>query len=101
MWRKRRNGKTDEIKKICISHGAVLAEDVAEFFGATYKGEQTVNFGTVSIISFNGNKIITGSSHGILLTNDEEAAKKSGNGLLNQANRHHDISMRSWYKIIG
>lgn len=51
-------------------------EDAAESFGATYKGEQTGNFGTVGVISFNGNKIITGSSGGMLLTNDEEAAKK-------------------------
>nr|WP_288723680.1 aminotransferase class V-fold PLP-dependent enzyme [uncultured Sellimonas sp.] len=69
-------GKIDEIKKICNSHGAVLVEDAAESFGATYKGEQTGNFGTEGIISFNGNKIITGSSGGMLLTNDEEAAKK-------------------------
>ena len=44
--------------------------------GATYKGEQTGTFGTYNCISFNGNKIITGSSGGMLLTDSEEAANK-------------------------
>lgn len=69
-------GKIDEIKEICDKHGAVLIEDAAESLGATYKGVQTGNFGTYGIISFNGNKIITGSSGGMLMTNDEEAANK-------------------------
>ena len=68
-------GKIDEIKAICDKHGAVLIEDAAESFGATYKGKQTGSFGKYNIISFNGNKIITGSCGGMLLTNDEEAAK--------------------------
>ena len=69
-------GKIDEIKKICEKHGAVLIEDAAESLGATYKGKQTGNFGDYNIISFNGNKIITGSAGGMLLTNDKEAAEK-------------------------
>ncbi len=69
-------GKMEEIQEICGKHGAVLVEDAAESLGATYKGRQTGTFGTYSIISFNGNKIITGSSGGMLLTDDEEAAKK-------------------------
>lgn len=69
-------GKIDEIKELCDKHGAVLIEDAAESLGATYKGVQTGNFGTYGIISFNGNKIITGSSGGMLMTNDEEAANK-------------------------
>lgn len=68
-------GKIDEIKKICDEHNAVLIEDAAESFGSTYKGKQTGSFGTYNIISFNGNKIITGSCGGMLLTNDESAAK--------------------------
>ena len=68
--------KIDEIKAICDKHGAVLIEDAAESLGASYKGVQTGNFGQYNIISFNGNKIITGSSGGMLLTNDEEAANK-------------------------
>ena len=68
--------KMDEIKAICDQHNAVLIEDAAESLGASYKGVQTGNFGNYNIISFNGNKIITGSSGGMFLTDDEEAAKK-------------------------
>lgn len=68
-------GKIDELKAICNKHGAIIVEDAAESFGATYKGEQTGKFGTYNVISFNGNKIITGSCGGMLLTNDEKAAK--------------------------
>ncbi|MBQ8857410.1 MAG: aminotransferase class V-fold PLP-dependent enzyme [Lachnospiraceae bacterium] len=69
--------KVDEIKAICEKHGAILIEDAAESLGATYKGVQTGNFGKYNVISFNGNKIITGTTGGMLLTNDEEAAKKA------------------------
>lgn len=69
-------GKIEEIKRICDQHGVVIIEDAAESFGATYKGKQTGTFGNYNAISFNGNKIITGSSGGMLLTDDEEAAKK-------------------------
>ncbi len=68
-------GKIDEIKAVCEKHGATIVEDAAESFGATYRGIQTGSFGTYNVISFNGNKIITGSSGGMLLTNDEKAAK--------------------------
>lgn len=69
--------KIDEIRTICEKHGAILIEDAAESLGATYKGVQTGNFGKYSIISFNGNKIITGSTGGMLLTDDEDAAQKA------------------------
>ncbi len=69
--------KLDEIQKICKKHNAILIEDAAESFGATYKGKQTGSFGNYNCISFNGNKIITGSSGGMLLTNSETAAKKA------------------------
>ena len=69
-------GKIDELKAICDGHGAIIIEDAAESLGATYKGRQTGTFGTYNCISFNGNKIITGSSGGMLLTDDEEAANK-------------------------
>ena len=69
-------GKVDEIRKICEVHDAILIEDAAESLGATYKGRQTGQFGNYNAISFNGNKIITGSAGGMFLTNDEEAAKK-------------------------
>ena len=69
-------GKIDEIKAICNKHGAVIVEDAAEALGATYKGQQTGTFGSFNCISFNGNKIITGSSGGMLLTDSKEAANK-------------------------
>ena len=68
--------KLDEIREICDEHGAILIEDAAESFGATYKGVQTGTFGQYNAISFNGNKIITGSSGGMFLTDDFEAANK-------------------------
>ena len=68
--------KMDEIREICEKHGAVIIEDAAESLGATYKGIQTGTFGEYNAISFNGNKIITGSSGGMLLTDDGEAANK-------------------------
>ncbi|WP_029175971.1 DegT/DnrJ/EryC1/StrS family aminotransferase [Streptococcus suis] len=68
--------KIDEIRAICDRHGAVLIEDAAESLGASYKGQQTGTFGQHSVISFNGNKIITGSSGGALLTTDLKAANK-------------------------
>lgn len=69
-------GKVEEIREICNRHGAVIIEDAAESLGATYKGVQTGTFGDYNAISFNGNKIITGSSGGMLLTDDLEAANK-------------------------
>ncbi len=69
-------GKVEKLKEICDRHHAVIIEDAAESMGATYKGVQTGTFGKFNAISFNGNKIITGSSGGMLLTDSEEAAKK-------------------------
>ncbi len=69
--------KYDEICAIAEKHGAIIIEDAAESFGATYKGRQTGTIGTYNAISFNGNKIITGSSGGMLLTDDLTAANKA------------------------
>lgn len=69
--------KIDEIREICRSHGATLIEDAAESLGAEYKGVQTGTFGDFNCISFNGNKIITGSSGGMLLTDCLWAADKA------------------------
>lgn len=66
-------GKISEVQDVCKRYGALLIEDAAESLGATYKGGQTGNFGEYSAISFNGNKIITGSSGGMFLTNSKEA----------------------------
>ena len=70
-------GRVDEIKRICERHGALLIEDAAEAMGATVNGRQCGSFGDYSAVSYNGNKIITGSSGGCLLTNDLEVANKA------------------------
>ena len=69
--------KIDEIKAICDRHGAVLIEDAAEALGAKYKGHSVGTDGKYGVLSFNGNKIITTSGGGMLLTNDEIGAKKA------------------------
>lgn len=69
-------GNMDAIMDIIHKHNAILVEDAAESLGASYKGVQTGTFGDFNTISFNGNKIITGSSGGCFLTNDLEAADK-------------------------
>lgn len=69
-------GRMDEIKRICEKYGALLIEDAAEAMGATIDGKQCGSFGDYSAVSYNGNKIITGSSGGMLLTDSKEAADK-------------------------
>lgn len=69
-------GKIDEIKAVCDRHGAIIIEDAAESLGASYKGTQTGSFGDFNAISFNGNKIITGSSGGMFLSDSKQAADK-------------------------
>ena len=68
--------KWDEIKEICDRHNAIIIEDAAEALGATYKGRPCGQLGDYNAISFNGNKIITGSSGGMFLTDDLEMANK-------------------------
>ena len=70
-------GKIDELRAVCERHGAMIIEDAAESLGASYKGQQTGTFGTYNAISFNGNKIITGSAGGMLLTDDKDAADRA------------------------
>lgn len=70
-------GRVDEIKDICERHGALLIEDAAEAHGATYKGSSCGSFGDLSVVSYNGNKIITGSTGGALLSNDKADADKA------------------------
>ena len=69
-------GKIDEIRSIADKYNALIVEDAAESLGATYKGKQTGSFGDYSCISFNGNKIITGSSGGMFLTDSKDDADK-------------------------
>ncbi len=68
--------KMDELRAVAKKHNALIIEDAAESLGATYKGIQTGNFGEYNCISFNGNKIITGSSGGMFLTNSLADADK-------------------------
>lgn len=65
----------DKLMTICEKHNVTVIEDAAESLGATYKGKKVGTFGKYNIISFNGNKIITTSCGGMLLTNNEEDAK--------------------------
>lgn len=71
------SGNIRLIKEICEKHGALLIEDAAEAMGATWEGRPCGSFGDYAAISFNGNKIITGSSGGCLLTNNIEDANKA------------------------
>ena len=69
-------GKIKEIRQVCDKYGALIVEDAAESLGATYEGKQTGIFGDVGVISFNGNKIITGYSGGMFITDSLEDADK-------------------------
>lgn len=73
-------GKVKEIREICKKHGALIVEDAAESFGAKYKIDgkwvETGSLGDANCLSFNGNKIVTGSSGGIFLTDSKEDADK-------------------------
>ena len=70
-------GRIDEIKRICEKHGALLIEDAAEAMGATVDGKQCGSFGNYAAISYNGNKMITGSSGGCLLANSIEDTNRA------------------------
>ncbi|KWX85011.1 pyridoxal phosphate-dependent aminotransferase [Paenibacillus riograndensis] len=66
----------DQLLPICEQYGVPVIEDAAEALGATYKGKKCGTFGHIGIFSFNGNKIITTSGGGMVVSNDEEAIKK-------------------------
>lgn len=69
--------KLDELRTLCDEYGVTMIEDAAESLSATYKGQQTGTFGKYNAISFNGNKIITTSGGGMLLSDDEDAVGKA------------------------
>lgn len=71
------SGNIQKIKEICEKHHALLIEDAAEAMGASYEGKQCGSFGDYAAVSYNGNKIITGSSGGCLLTNSLDDANKA------------------------
>lgn len=68
--------KMDEIIKICKKHNVPLIEDAAESLGSIYNDQQTGTFGEYGVFSFNGNKIITTSGGGMLVSNNEDGIKK-------------------------
>lgn len=68
--------KMDEIIKMCKKHNVPLIEDAAESLGSIYNGQQTGTFGEYGVFSFNGNKIITTSGGGMLVSNNEDGIKK-------------------------
>lgn len=69
--------KLDEITEICKEHNVPLIEDAAESLSSTYKGKQTGTFGKAGIYSFNGNKIITTSGGGMLVSDDENITRQA------------------------
>ncbi|PEF43415.1 pyridoxal phosphate-dependent aminotransferase [Bacillus cereus] len=71
------SAKMDEISAICNKYGVPIVEDAAESLGTTYKGKQTGSFGKFGIFSFNGNKIITTSGGGMIVSNDRTAIQKA------------------------
>ncbi len=86
--------KLDEIMEICAEHNVPLIEDAAESLGSTYKGKMTGTFGRIGIYSFNGNKIITTSGGGMMVSK-EEALTKEATNLATQARdaaRHYQHS---------
>lgn len=70
------SAQMDEIMEICEKNNVPIIEDAAESLGSTYKGKMTGSIGNFGVFSFNGNKIITTSGGGMLVSNDEEAIKK-------------------------
>jgi pyridoxal phosphate-dependent aminotransferase EpsN len=71
------SAKMDELVEICNEYAVPVIEDAAESLGATYKGRKSGTFGKYGVYSFNGNKIITTSGGGMLISNDEEALQKA------------------------
>ncbi|PRR91447.1 pyridoxal phosphate-dependent aminotransferase [Bacillus atrophaeus] len=71
------SAKMDEIISLCDAYGIPVIEDAAESLGTTYKGKQSGTFGRFGIYSFNGNKIITTSGGGMLISDDEAAIEKA------------------------
>lgn len=71
------SAEMDPLLALCDSYGVQMVEDAAESMGAKYHGKQSGTFGKLGIFSFNGNKIITTSGGGMLVSDDEEMIKKA------------------------
>ncbi|MBP3920594.1 MAG: DegT/DnrJ/EryC1/StrS family aminotransferase [Bacilli bacterium] len=89
--------KYDELMEICEEHGVAVIEDSAESLGSIYKGRKVGTFGDYSIISFNGNKIITTSGGGMLLTHDASKARDA----LKLATQARDDALWYQHSMIG
>ncbi len=84
--------KLEEIAAICKKHHVIFIEDAAESLGATVNGKQTGLFGDIGIFSFNGNKIITTSGGGMLISADEGVVRKARflSTQAREAERHYE-----------
>lgn len=71
------SAKMDEIHDLCSRYGVPIIEDAAESLGSTYKGKASGTLGRFGIYSFNGNKIITTSGGGMLVSDDREALQQA------------------------
>ncbi|HDR7586987.1 pyridoxal phosphate-dependent aminotransferase [Bacillus mycoides] len=71
------SAKLDEILSLCNQYNVPIVEDAAESLGSTYKGKASGTFGRFGVYSFNGNKIITTSGGGMLVSNDVEALERA------------------------
>ena len=69
--------RISEIKEICDKYKIILIEDAAESLGSFYNGKHTGTYGSLGVLSFNGNKIITGGGGGCIITDNEVLAKKA------------------------
>ncbi len=67
----------DAILNVCNQHNVIVIEDAAEALGSTYQGKKLGNFGEMGILSFNGNKIMTTSGGGMLVSDNEDYVKKA------------------------
>lgn len=89
--------KLDEIMEICAEHNVPIIEDAAESLGSTYKGQMTGTFGRIGIYSFNGNKIITTSGGGMLVSQEEELTKEA----TKLATQARDAARHYQHSVIG
>jgi dTDP-4-amino-4,6-dideoxygalactose transaminase len=89
--------KVDEIHSIADKYEIPIVEDSAEALGSSYKGKKCGSFGSFGILSFNGNKIITTSSGGALITNSEEIKKRA----IFYATQSKDVAIHYQHSEIG
>ncbi len=91
------SAKMDELMAICDKYNVPVVEDAAESLGATYKGKMSGTFGKFGIFSFNGNKIITTSGGGMIVSDDEEMIQKA----LKKATQARDQAVHYQHREVG